>query len=401
MSALAKFLTLLALSGLLQGCLEDDDSAAQNEPQPTVTETPDTATTPQLVAVGPSADFSTGSHALIDTEAPYVSQHSLAADSGSDLTISAYKHYFYRIDRSGASIAKFALQAPETPIWQCSTGAFSNPYQVIHVNDERAYVLRYGAAELWEINPNIADSSACESGFKTAEIDLSGFDADGTPDMAAAVIVDNYLFVALQRLTFFTPVQESQVVVINTATNALVDTDASLNGLQAITLLGKNPLSLQYLASTDRVYVQSVGKYDSTAFGGTPAEYSGGIDRIDPTTFTVDQLLDDTAQTAQISALHIHNENLGFLVSYGGYKNNTLYAFDPQSGVIEEDSDGNLLAIAGLAGQNISGLLAGSGDQLWLLVDSGLTLLNSATRQIEAILIDTQMNPGAAVLVQP
>lgn len=400
MMTLRLLIPALAASLLLQGCIDDPQPTTTTTPTPVIDGLP-VEPSAKLVVVGATADYSSGSHAIVDTEAPYTARNNLATDSNTDLTISAYQQFFYRIDRSNANISKYALSNPTVPLWQCGTGAFSNPYQLVQVAENKAYVLRYGSGEVWIVDPSISDSAACVTGFKTGEIDLAAFDGDGVPDMSAAVLVGNTLFVALQRLTFFSPTQDSQVVAIDITSDTIIDTDPLTLGTQAIELIGRNPLSMQYLPASDLLYVQSVGKYDTTAFGGTAAEYSGGIDAIDPGSYSVTQVVADTASTTQISAMAIVNANQGYLVNYPGYADNSLYRFNPQTGVIEDDGKGNFKAVAGIAHQNISGLIIGTDGQLWILVDSGLTLLNSDDDSIEEILIDTQINPSAAVLITP
>jgi len=383
---------LLISSSLILGCSSSDDDT-----QPVVT--------PKLaVTVGATANYSSASHALIDSEAPYTANTELAASADTDVAISGHGAFFYRISRFGANhITKYSTSAPDTAIWQCSTEGSesnSNPYELIQVADDKAYVLRYGSGKLWVVDPSIAGSADCATGFKTGEIDLSGFDSDGIPEMSAGVVVGNYLFVALQRLTAFTPVQDALVVVIDITTDQIVDVDDNTAGTQAITLSGRNPGSMQYVASLDRIFVQSVGKYDSTAFGGTPAEYTGGIDVIDPVLLTAQQLIDDTETTTrQISAMAVIDDATAYLVSYAGWGDNSLYRFNPADGSIASDNQGAPIAVAGLAGINIAGIKAGPHGKLWVLVDSGLTLIDPTDDSVVEPLIDTRMNPSDLVFV--
>ncbi len=382
--------SMMVLAGLVSGCSSNDS---------------DPVTAPKVaVAVGATADFSAASHAVIDTETPYAAQVNIQPGSNSDVTISGWNGYFYRIERFGANnITKYAAASPDTPIWQCSTEGSesnSNPYQLIQVAENKAYVLRYGSGKLWIVDPSIASSADCAS-FKTGEIDLSVFDDDGIPEMSAGVVVGNYLFVALQRLQGFQPIQKSQVAVIDITNDSLVDADDAIAGIQPITLPGRNPMSMQYVASLDKIFVQSVGKYDGTAFGGTPAEYTGGIDVIDPTLLTASVLLDDDADlTRQISAMAIIDNDTGYLVRYNGFGDNDLLKFNPATGALEVDGQGTPVVVAGgYQGIDIRGLHAGPGNTLWLRINSGLSIIDGDTDQILAALIDTQMNPSGLVFV--
>ena len=359
------------------------------------------------IAVGATADYSTASHAVIDTESPYAAEININPSANTDVTVSAWGSYFYRIERFGAnSVTKYDIANPDTPIWQCSTEGSesnSNPYQLVQVAEDKAYLLRYGSGKLWIVDPSIASSADCDTGFKIGEIDLSSFDGDGVPEMSAAVVVGNRLFVAIQRLIAFTPSQKSQVVVIDTTDDSLIDVDPDLAGVQPITLPGRNPGSMQYVSSLDRIFVQSVGKYDTTAYGGSAAEYTGGIDVIDPTLLTAEVLLDDDGDiTKQISAMAVIDDDTGYFVSYAGYGDNSLYRFDPTTGAVHVDNGGTPIALGNLAQTNIRALAAGPDDSLWVAIDSGLRVIDGGDDSVLQNLVDTQMNPSAiAFAVQP
>ncbi|WP_373497933.1 hypothetical protein [Desulfococcus sp.] len=86
----------------------------------------------------------------------------------SDITVAAYQNFFYRIERFQAdNVTKFDISAPDKPIWQFSTNdpgdtGSSNPYDLLFVSAEKAYLLRYGATRAWIVNPSATDAS----GFK-------------------------------------------------------------------------------------------------------------------------------------------------------------------------------------------------------------------------------------------
>lgn len=120
-----------------------------------------------------------------------------------------------------------------------STGNGSNPYDIVFVSPTRAYVPRYNETRLLIMNP--------ASGAHLGTIDLAGFaDADGIPEMARAIRVQRYLFVAVQRLdrnNFYAPTDSSQVVVIDTQTDLVVDVDPASAGTQGIVLPVQNPIT--------------------------------------------------------------------------------------------------------------------------------------------------------------
>ena len=360
----------------------------------------ETTTKITAIAVGTTADYSSSSMATLETEAPYTASTQIGADSNSDVAISGYGDNIYRIARYGANfITKYDASDLTTPIWQCSTegdDTNSNPYQLIQVSDSKAYVLRYGTGKIWVVNPAITDSSLCETEFKIGEIDLSAFDSDGVPDMSSGVVVDGKLFVTIQRLQSFRPTQTSQVAVIDTKTDTLIDVDPATSGTQAINLIGRNPGKIIYQADLDQLFVQSVGAYEITWTDPvTPAKYTGGIDAIDPSSYTVTQKVDDDADTLQLSDMALVSDTKGYLVGYAGFKNNTLYQFNPTDGSLTRDANTQITAIAGITGENIAGIYyEANSKQLWIATTSGFKLLNTEDNTVTESLLDTQMNPS-------
>ncbi len=378
---------------LLGGCARDDDD-----------DNKELDVDLAAIAVGATNDYTSASHAVIETESPYDAQINIKASNKTDVTVSSWKGYFYRIERYGANtVTKYDIANPDTPIWQCSTEggeSNSNPYQLVQVAEDKAYLLRYGSGKLWIVNPSIASSADCDSGFKIDEIDLSGFDNDGVPEMSAAVVVGERLFVAIQRLTGFVPSRESQVVVIDTSDDSLIDADTNIAGVQAITLQGRNPGSMQYVDSMDQIYVQNAGRY---GFGSSPAEYTGSIDLIDPTLLTVETLIyDDPVNTKLISAMAVIDNDTGYFTSYAGFGDNSLYRFNPTTGAVHVDGSGAPIAVGDLAHVNIRALAAGPDHSLWVAIDSGLRVIDGDDDSMLKELIDTQMNPSAiAFVVKP
>jgi hypothetical protein len=82
------------------------------------------AETQTAVVATVAADWSSGAHSAISvdpTGGPRTAQNELLPTI-SDITVSAYGKYFYRMERSGANnVAKFDINEPQTVIWQFST----------------------------------------------------------------------------------------------------------------------------------------------------------------------------------------------------------------------------------------------------------------------------------------
>ncbi len=123
---------------------------------------------------------------------------------------------------------------------QCGTGAGSNPHDVVVVDPGargrragKAYVTRYGARELWIVDPA---ARGCTR-FHTGSIDLGAWaDADGLPEMDQMALVGTRLFVTLQRLdrqNGFVPTAYSSVAVVDTTTDGVIGEPIHLTGRNA------------------------------------------------------------------------------------------------------------------------------------------------------------------------
>ena len=123
---------------------------------------------------------------------------------------------------------------------QCGTGAGSNPHDVVVVEAGtrgraagKAYVTRYGARELWVVDPS---ARGCKR-FHTGSIDLGAWaDRDEIPEMDQMILVGTRLFVTLQRLdrlSGFVPTAYSSLAVIDTASDTPIGEPIRLTGRNA------------------------------------------------------------------------------------------------------------------------------------------------------------------------
>ncbi|MCK4820196.1 hypothetical protein KA005_30815, partial [bacterium] len=337
-----------------------------------------------------AADYSSGAHSIISVDpvgGPRTAQNELFP-TGSDITVSAYGKYFYRFERSGANnVTKFDINAPDTVIWQFSTEGVdtnSNPYGLVFVSSDKAYLLRYGSTKAWIVNP----SATTEAGFKTGELDLTSYaDGDGVPEMAGGVIVGNKLFIILQRLENWASTATPYVAVFDTTTDTEIDTGIA-NPILGIPLDIRDPLAIQYLAENNTIYVQGIGSY-------FPVEYTGGIVSIDTDTYVTAMVLDDGDDTnhpyGQISGMAIVSAAKGYFVGYDGWGDNTLYSFDPATGDVGS-------SVAGLENKSIAGMESGvypdDNDMLWICnqTDARVDILNITDDSIDES-VSTNLNP--------
>lgn len=355
-----------------------------------------------------AADYSSGAHALISVDpvgGPRTVQNDLLPTI-SDIMVAAHKNYFYRLERFQAdNITKFDLAAPSTPIYQYSlldtgeTGS-SNPHAMLFLNDQKAYLLRYGQTKAWIVNP----SAASQAEFKLGELDLSSYaDGDGIPEMDSGVIVDGVLYIAMQRLdrdNGWVPSNTSYVALFDTATDTEIDTGVTnSDGVKGIPLPVKNSGAIQYLADNDTIYLQAAGDVGSTWSGRDP-EYSGGIVTIDPSTYATKILVDDGDAAdhphGNITGIAIVSADKGYFVGYAGWGDNTLYAFSPTTGTVSG------AVHADLTGKNIAGMQSGAyadnNNMLWICnqTDAQVAVLDTSDDTIDEK-ISTNLNPTMVV----
>ncbi len=344
------------------------------------------------IVVTVASDWSSGAHSVIDVEpegGPRGVQNSLLATI-SDISVDAFGDCFYRIEKFGAAsshnVTKFAIDAPDTVIWQYSTEGSesgSNPIDLVFVNATKAYLLRYGSTIAWIINP----STTSEAGFKTGELDLSAYaDSDGIPEMTGGVIAGGKLFILFQRLdrndrnNSWSPTNDTLVGVFDTAS----DTE-----IAQITVPVENPQTIQYLAANSTIYVAGAGSYGFAPFGG--------IATIDPSAYT-SSLLIGGQPYGGISGVAAVSATKGYFIGYGSWQNNTLYSFDPSAGTPTPT------AVTGFGGVNLGGMQNGvyvdQNNMLWICNqgDSQVDILDTTTDTVDES-IDTVFNPVAVVFV--
>lgn len=351
-----------------------------------------------------AADYSSGAHSVVSVNpvgGPRTASNNLAPTI-SDITVTSYGNFFYRIEKYFAdNVTKFSVDAPDTPIWQYSTldnpsDPTSNPYDMVFLNDRKAYLLRYGSTKAWIINP----SAENEADFKIGELDLSAYDdGDGCPEMCSAVIVGDKLFIAMQRMTqavYPDPwtTNTTYVAVFDTDTDMEIDTGRGTGNMKGMPLNIRNLGAIQYLKDNGLIYVQGVGRYG--------AEYTGGIAVINPSTYGTQVILDDGDDTdhpyGNISGMAIVSPTKGYFVGYAGWGDNTLYSFNPSA------ANPAGTAVTGFENKSISGMQSGVytdvNGLLWVCnqTDHQVDILNTDTDTIDES-VDTALNPIRVVFV--
>jgi len=357
-------LIALALASCITAC---SDSSSSNEGTTSLNGDFQAAI---VGATGSSSEISLANTALVDdVETTDIDESSSSYDiiNGyegidlSDMVIATYGENYYRIGRYlQDNITKYSFENPNQIEWQFSVNSEgetgSNPYDIIFLNEEKAYVIRYGSDSILVIDPSVSFND--EDSFKIGSIDLSAYNhaAQNVPFMSAAVLHEGKLYVAMQVMDENWVPGDAKLAIIDT----INDLETVSSGL-ALTV--KNPIDLD--VQGDYLYVSGVGRYENNwADPATPAEYTGGIEKINLENFSAELIVDDgdtdSHPYGQINGLTLVSETKGYFHSYVGWQNNALYQFNPTTGEIVDTP------ILGLSGVDLRFAELSLEDELWI-----------------------------------
>lgn len=344
------------------------------------------------VVAARASNFSSGAVSLVNG-GTFVAQNRQGASPTSDIRVRVAGDRYFVIERFGSNrIKRYSLSAPNTATLTASTQGDgdtgdSNPADLLVVSPTKGYLLRYGSGSLWIVNP----SATSEAGFKTGEIDLSHYDADGVPEMIAAVIDNGRLFVALQRLEGFAAVKSGYVAVIDLNTDEEIIT-GDADALPGIELPFRNPTGLVLDPGSDGLLVIASGGFDGSF---TPV-FEGGIARIHNSSYAVESLLEDgtedDAPFGQFGELAAVTGDRAYFTAGTPFGPQTLYRFNPTN-------DTAPVAVDGFAEVEIGPLAVDPLDRLWVgraeTAAPGLNVLDFVDGQESVVdeLIDTELTP--------
>ena len=378
-----KKLALTALSAaLLTGCFGDDSSSDSN------TVDTDDIQGHIFIAQLISGDYKT-SEIAVGTVGETEIVENYANKDASDYTIDVYEQYLYHIGKFNIdtltrydAAAEF-LQADYTYSLTEPESSSSNTYQFVQVEEDKAYVIRYGKSSILVVDP-----SADEENFVLGEIGLAAYVAEGAtyPRMSAAVVADDKLFVGLQRLDADYQPTQSYVAVIDIATNTEIDTDSVDEGLKGIQLSADNLYSMA--EDDDYIYVAGRGDF---------SDNSGALDRIDLNDYSVDTLIDgstfaalndvDSGTYYHVQAVEVVDDTLFVQINLEGGEAPRGYIYSAPTSNPANFTD---VTPEAFAGQKIAVIQSGPDDTLWVSLDNAETpdvyvLNESAEVQGEAL----------------
>ncbi|MFC1607490.1 T9SS type A sorting domain-containing protein [Candidatus Latescibacterota bacterium] len=186
-----------------------------------------------------TSDYSTGNTSVLDIEtgefADNVLPHFQDARVKSDGT------NLYIIEGFGAdAVSKYDESAISTgkALYQYSTGPGTNPQDMVFAGS-KAFVILNSTGKILVVDPNAAD----ETSFVTGEIDISQWaDGDGSPDALIGYEYEGLVYVVLQRYDVTQYAANTPVlIIIDPATDTLIDMDDTVEGIQGIDLMVNNP----------------------------------------------------------------------------------------------------------------------------------------------------------------
>jgi len=316
----------------------------------------------------------------------------------SDIIVQTDGTDVYQIGRfSIDSITRFTTDELATPVYQYSVASGDvspNTFDMVFANENKAYVLQEGGSSVLIVNP----AAETAESFITGSLDISAYDAD-VPNAVSAVIANGKLFVLLQRLTAFDPDKPGYVAVFDVETDEEIATGMNSEGLNGIALSTNNASSLQYVANLGEVVVNGRGNIFGE-FNEVPGDpYTGGIETIDVESYSVDLLVDDGNESDNndfFLASHVSTAERGYIITSGGYQNNTLRSYNPTTGVVDEG------AVAGLEAQDLIAVTTGPQGRVWVAVggtEPGFVLLNPADNSVAIEKVATQFVPNRVVFV--
>ncbi len=331
-----------------------------------------------------TTDFSTGSTAFLAANEAEAEVNLLGIHSD------AVGHYHdgrvYIINRLGQdNILVLDAMDLRAPLTQFSVGNGANPHDIEIVAPDKAYVTRYGTASLLIVNP--------QDGAELGHIDLSAFaDADGLPEVSQIVRVGDRLYLSCLRLDRdggWAPVDISYLIVVDIATDTLVDVDPDAEGVQGIALSVANPNSM--VAVGEQIAVGVVGFF---------GDRSGGVEIVDTATNrSLGLAVSEEDLGGDITSMILVDHNRGYAVVADENFANSVRPFALSSGAV------------GAPVENISGgfipSLAVVGDRLIVAdrgsfadpASAGLKFYAAATGAFLSGPIDTGLPPFDIVVL--
>lgn len=383
-----KLLTLTLLSVALSGCFSSSSSSSKKE-------TPKPLTEGSYVIQTASASWNDGASVVVgNILGNREIKHSIFETQKTDYTVSTYNNFIYHIGKYGIDeISKYdASKDLANPEWTISANddgeSLANPYKVVQISDDKAYVVRYGSANLWLINP----TQATANDIITDSIDLSGYNVSDTtnPNMNDAVYYNGNLFVVMQRQTASWGLDTGYIAVIDTSDNSELDTGKGQDGLKGIPLNALNPVD----SAMYNGYLYVAGRGDFTG------SVTSTLDKIDLTTYQVTPIATDAKfDSLKTEDNHIHITDVAIVDNNNGYilirseddyaynGSSYIYPFNPSTGTVATKA----LNIDAIKDKLVSDITTDANGKLWIAV------ADAADPKVLVYDTDTNTQSGTAI----
>ena len=266
-------------------------------------------------------DYATGKFSTLTAEDPWTATID-AATICPDAVARWHDGLVYVVNRLGCDNIQVLdpAQGFATAL-EFSVGGGANPQDIAFAaGGGKAYVPRQERDDVLVVDPATGDW--------LGSIDLSGWaDADGSAELGSCVISGGLLLVAVLRLDrdfYWTPVGDSYLAVVDTATDQLVDANPGQPGVQAIPLVATNPAWELNLGPDGLIYATCVGHYGLA---------DGGLERIDPVGLArVGRALDEAARGGDVGDVAVVDDGSAWAVVSDASFVTKLKRFDPSTG---------------------------------------------------------------------
>ena len=331
-----------------------------------------------------TTDFATGSTAFLPANAAEAEVNLLGIHAD------AVGHYHdgrvYIVNRLGQdNILVLDAMDLRTPLTQFSVGNGTNPHDIEIVAPDKAYISRYDAASLLIVNP--------QDGAELGQIDLSAFaDADGLPEVSQIVRVGERLYLSCQRLdrnSGWGPADISYLIVVDLATDTLVDVDPDAEGVQGIALSAANPNSMAVVG--EQIAVGGVVNFGDRA---------GGVEIVDvATNRSLGLAVREEDLGGDIASVVLVDQSRGYAVVTDANFANSVRPFDLSSGAVGaplENISGGFIPSLAVDGDRLIVADRGSFDDP---ASAGLKFYDAATGAFLRGPIDTGLPPANIVVL--
>jgi hypothetical protein len=294
-----------------------------------------------------ATDFATGNVADVAFGPPPASACAVAPTCA-DAVLRHHQGLLYVVERFGCDNVRVLDPANGfAVVRQFSVGNGANPNDIAIVSPTKAFVARYDSPDLWIVDP--------QSGAFLGSVSLAAFaDADGIPEMSRLALRHGRLFVTVQRVDrdlFFTPTDSSQVVVLDATTDALVDCDPGVPGVQGILLPFQNPTTEIVADEGGRLVLGCTGAYGVA---------DGGVVRLDPHALAVEAVeVSEAALGGDVVDVAVSSPGRGFAIVAGPSFDTACLPYDRAAGTVGDP-------VHSTSGFHLSDAEVNDRGELWL-----------------------------------